>query len=292
MFFSPSETWHRPLAHSTHPCQGPGSRQPIIHLFNNFNNFSYTRECGTNEQSSAAQRWRGWGREDTRGSRGGQVEGDDDCCDRWATGCFWVVAFLCNCRLVVAPDNLNDDDVTQPLPLTLPLTLLLLALPLLLPLLCKSRKKQAAAAWREAHPTRAGEKSQRTQTYTHTLIPVRRTEAALLTSTPTPKQTATPKSTSTIVAAADIVKSLRWATFEFSWVCITFTFACGRRTDLPISQFSDFPVDFPTRNYDSSRHARNCRQHTTHKNPFAVGKTTQGFPFAKWSAMKMKICIY
>lgn len=61
------------------------------------------------------------------------------------SGLFWVVAFLCNC-LVVAPDNLNDDDVTQPLLLPL---VLLLPLPLPLPqpllLLCKSRKKQAEA---------------------------------------------------------------------------------------------------------------------------------------------------
>lgn len=57
----PSFVRHRPLAHSNPPplhsipFWPSASNQPIIHLFNNFNNFSYTRECGTNEQSKAAQ---------------------------------------------------------------------------------------------------------------------------------------------------------------------------------------------------------------------------------------------
>lgn len=229
-------------------------------------------------------------------SRGGQVGGDGAGCDRWATGCFWVVAFLCNCRLVVAPDNLNDDDVTQPLPLPLPLPRLV-SLPLPLPLslslplslLCKSRKKQAAA-WRATHPTKAGEKSQRQLTNTPRHTHVRRTKAAQFTSTPTLTAMPTP----TIVAAADIVKSLRWATFEFSWVCITFTFACGRRkrgTDLPISPIFRFSPSIFRLATTTSRHARNCRQRTTNRTPFAVGKTTPRFPLSKWSAMKMKIIL-
>lgn len=159
------------------------------------------------------------------------------------SGLFWVVAFLCNC-LVVAPDNLNDDDVTQPLPLLCLCCCLCLWRCLCCCCVNPGKNKQKLD---EKHILQEQEKNQNANSLAHTHTQARThtctlSKAVLLASTLSLLST----STSTIFAAADIVKSLRRATFEFSRVCITFTFACGRCPNQAlIFRLANFPI-FPS----------------------------------------------
>lgn len=179
------------------------------------------------EQSSAGEH----GRKGQGGREMGRLAGGGGCCDRWAAaGCFgclrfyvtawwllltiWMMMMLrslccclccclcrcfccCLCCCCVNPgknkQQLDEKHILQ-----------------------EQEKNQNANSQAHRHIHTHG------QAHTHTCT---LSTAVLMAST----LTLLPTSTSTIFSAADIVKSLRRATFEFSWVCITFTFACGRR---------------------------------------------------------------